>query len=84
MTINLKYHEIFEEELVVEMEQLKEEFELLFTSKNGDYTSTDKKIANNLLNYVLENTDIHDSYLLLHILEETTSNIEDSYPLLFT
>ena len=33
MKENLKYHEILEEDLVLELEWLKEEFEILFKSK---------------------------------------------------
>ncbi len=83
MNANLKYHEILEEDLVVEMEWIKEEFEILFKSKTEKFTQVDKKIANDLLNYILENTDVYDNYILLNVLEETTNAIEKSYPSLF-
>ena len=83
MNANLKYHEILEEDLVVEMEWFKEEFEILFKSKIEKFTQVDKKIANDLLNYILENTDVLYNFLLLNILDDVTNNIEKTYPTLF-
>ena len=83
MNANLKYHEVLEEDLVVEMEWFKEEFEILFKSKIEKFTQVDRKIANDLLNYILENTDVHDNFLLLNILDDVTNNIEKTYPTLF-
>ena len=82
MNANLKYHEILEEDLVVEMEWFKEEFEILFKSKIEKFTQVDKKIANYLLNYILENTDVLYNFLLLNILDDV-NNIEKAYPTLF-
>ena len=73
-----------EEDLVIEMEWLKEEFEILFKSKLGKFSQMDKKIANGLLNYILENTDVYENFLLLNKLEDVTKNIEKAYPSLFT
>ncbi|MFW9897049.1 MAG: hypothetical protein ACFFD7_14685 [Candidatus Thorarchaeota archaeon] len=83
INVNLNYHEILEEDLIIDMEWLKEEYELLFNSKKEKFTKADKNIANDLLNYILENTDVQDSYTLLNIMEETTSDIEKTYPKLF-
>ena len=83
MNANLKYHEILEEDLAVEMEWFNEEFEILFKSKIEKFTQVDRKIANDLLNYILENTDVHDNFLLLNILDDVTNNIEKTYPTLF-
>ncbi|MFX1456164.1 MAG: hypothetical protein ACFFDB_12390 [Promethearchaeota archaeon] len=83
INVNLNYHEILEEDLIIDMEWLKEEYELLFNSKKKKFTQADKNIANDLLNYILENTDVQDSYTLLNIMEETTSDIEKTYPKLF-
>ncbi|MBY8986694.1 MAG: hypothetical protein KGD65_16595 [Candidatus Lokiarchaeota archaeon] len=84
MNDNLKYHEILEEDLVLEMEWLKEEFEIQFKSKLEKFSQMDKKIANDLLNYILETTDVHENFLLLNKLEDVTKNIEKAYPSLFT
>jgi len=83
MEVRLRYYEILEEDLVMELEWLKEEFEVLFDSKIGNVTEMDKKIATDLLIYVLENTDVHNSFILLDALEEATNIIEKSYPTLF-
>ena len=84
MNVSLKYHEIFEEDVVVEMEWIKEEFEILFKSKVENYSQMDKKIANDLLNYIIENTDVHENITLNNIFGETTNNIEKAYPSLFS
>ena len=83
MEIHLRYYEILEEDLVMELEWLKEEFEVLFDSKIEKLSEMDKKIATDLLIYILENTDVHDNFLLLNVLEEATNIIEKSYPNLF-
>jgi len=83
MTDRLNYHDILEENLVLEMEWLKEEFEILFESKREEVTVKDKKIANDLLNYILENANVHDNFILLNVMDEITTNIEKSYPSLF-
>ena len=83
MKDRLRYYEILEEDLVMELEWLKEEFEVLFDSKIEKHSEMDKKIATDLLNYVLENTDVHDNFILLDVLEEATNIIEKSYPTLF-
>ncbi len=83
MVVSLKYYEILEEDLVMELEWLKEEFEVLFNSKIEKLSEMDKKIAKDLLNYTLENTDVHDNFILLDVLEEATNIIEKSYPNLF-
>ena len=83
MEIHLRYYEILEEDLVMELEWLKEEFEVLYDSKIEKLSKMDKKIATDLLNYILENTDVHDNFLLLNVLEEATNIIEKSYPNLF-
>ena len=82
MKVSLNYYEILEEDLVVEMEWFKEEFEILFKSKIEKFTQVDKKIANDLLNYILENTDVLYNFLLLNILDDV-NNIEKTYPTLF-
>ena len=83
MVVSLKYYEILEEDLVMELEWLKEEFEVLFNSKIEKLSEMDKKIAKDLLNYILENTDVYDNFKLLDVLEEATNIIEKSYPTLF-
>jgi len=83
MEIHLRYYEILEEDLVMELEWLKEEFEVLFDSKIENLSEMDKKIASDFLIYILENTDVHDNFLLLNVLEEATNIIEKSYPNLF-
>ncbi|GAG54853.1 unnamed protein product [marine sediment metagenome] len=84
MEVRLRYYEILEEDLVMELEWLKEEFEVLFDSKIEKLSEMDKKIATDLLIYILENTDVHDNFILLDILEEATDIIEKSYPTLFS
>ena len=83
MEVSLRYHEILEENLMMELEWLKEEFEVLFDSKIEKLSGMDKKIAKDLLNYILENTDIHENLLLHNMLEVETNIIEKSYPALF-
>ena len=56
MKVSVKYYEILEENLREELEWLKEEFNILFKSKMEKYTNKDKRIANDILDYIIENT----------------------------
>ena len=83
MKVIPNYHEILEENLVVEMEWLKEEFEILFKSKIENCTEIDKKIANDILDYILEKAYVYDNILLHNLLVEVIKNIEKMYSALF-
>ena len=83
MKVNIKYHEILEEFLEKELDWLKEEFEILFKSKMKNYTQNDKKIANDILDYILENTYVYDNIILINLLNEAMENIEKKYVNLF-
>ena len=83
MKVSVKYHEILEEFLEKELDWLKEEFEVLFQSKIKNYSEKDKKMANDILDYILENTYVHDSIILMNLLNETLENIEKQYINLF-
>ncbi|MFW9882322.1 MAG: hypothetical protein ACFFG0_55375 [Candidatus Thorarchaeota archaeon] len=83
MEVSLKYHEILEEDLVIELEWLREEFELLFDSKIEKHTEVDKRIANDILDYVLENIDVDGDIRLLALFEEVLEQIEKRYSKLF-
>jgi len=77
-----KIDEILEENLVIDLEWLKEDFEILFDSKMGIHTEMDKKIANDILDYFLENIDVDGDIGLLNFLDEVVDNIEKKYSLL--
>jgi hypothetical protein len=77
-----KIEEILEENLVIDLEWLREEFEILFDSKMGNHTEMEKKIANDVLDYFLENTDVEGNIALLSFLDEVLENIEKRYPIL--
>ncbi len=83
MRVNVKYREVMEELLRKELEWLREEFEILFSFKLEEYCENDKKIANNILDYFLENTYAHDNFRLVNLLNDVMENIEKRYPDLF-
>jgi len=83
MKVSIKYHEILEEFLEKELDWLKEEFEILFKSKMENYTKNDKKLANDILDYVLENTYVNDNIILINLLNEALESIEKKYISLF-
>ena len=49
-----KINEIVEENLVIDLEWLKDEFKILFDTKMGNHNEIDKKIANDILDVVFE------------------------------
>ena len=83
MRVNLNYYEILEETLIEKMEWLKEEFEIMFAPKTGKFTIKDKKIANDIIDYVLEHNYGYDNNILLNLLNEVIENIEKKFPDLF-
>ncbi len=79
MRVNLNYYEILEETLIEEMEWLKEEFEILFAPKTSKFAIKDKKIANDIIDYVLEHTYVYGNIIMLNLLNETVKKIEKRY-----
>ncbi len=69
MKVSIKYREVMEELFGKELEWLREEFEILFKSKTEGYTENDKKIANDILGYILEN-----NYAYFNIIYNDGSN----------
>ena len=83
MKVSVKYYEILEENLREELEWLKEEFKILFNSKIENYTEKDKRMANDILDYVIENFYVYDNIILQTLFTEAMENIENMYPNLF-
>ena len=83
MSISKKY-EILEENLVIDSEWLKEEFEILFDSRMGNHTEIDKKVANDVLDYFLEQTNIAGNIVLHNFLVEVLEYIEKKYSILLS
>ena len=83
MKVSVNYHEILEENLIDELEWLKEEFIILFKSKGQKYNERDKVTANSILDYVMDNVYVYNSMILLTLFTEAIENIERMYPNLF-
>lgn len=79
MRVSLNYYEILEKTLIEKLEWLKEEFEIMFVSKTGKFTIKDKKIANDIIDYVLEHTYVYNNIIMLNLLHETVEKIETRY-----
>ncbi|MFX1311641.1 MAG: hypothetical protein ACFFHD_03375 [Promethearchaeota archaeon] len=83
MKVSVKYNEILEENLREELEWLKEEFKILFNSKIKNYNEKDKKMANNILDYFIENVCVYDNMILQTLFTDVMETIEKMYPNLF-
>ncbi len=83
MKVSVRYHEILEENLKEELIWVLEEFQILFKTKFEQYSEKDKKIANGILDYILNNTYASDSIKLYNLLFDAIENIEKLYPELF-
>jgi len=77
-----KQNEILEENLVLDLEWLNEEFEILFDSNRGIHSEMDKEVANDVFDYFLENSDVEGNIELFNFLDEVLENIEKKYPIL--
>jgi hypothetical protein len=83
MRVSVKYQEILEENLKEELIWLLEEFQILFKSRVNKYSEKDKETANNILDYILDNTSSYDSLKLYNMLFDAIESIENNYPELF-
>lgn len=81
MKVSVDYNEILEEDLKAELEWLEEEFEILFKLKEND--EKDKKLANEILDYIFKIYFIYDNITWLHLLNKVSDNLEKTYPALF-
>ncbi|MFW9785070.1 MAG: hypothetical protein ACFFFB_22505 [Candidatus Heimdallarchaeota archaeon] len=79
--MSVDYNEILEEDLKAELEWLEEEFEILFKLKEND--EKDKKLANDILDYIFKIYFIYDNITWLHLLNKVSDNLEKTYPALF-
>ncbi|MCK4381289.1 MAG: hypothetical protein KAW51_09145 [Candidatus Lokiarchaeota archaeon] len=83
MEVSVNFHQVLEENLREELVWLIEEFKILFKSKIEIDPKNDKKLANEILDYILENTLVNDNIILYNMFSETMENIEKMYPDLF-
>lgn len=83
MEVSINYYQVLEESLRKELVWLIEEFKILFKSKNEIDSNKDKKLANEILDYILENTLVSDNIILYNLFTEAMENIEKMYPDLF-
>ena len=83
MEVSINYYQVLEESLRKELVWLIEEFKILFKSKNEIDPNKDKKLANEILDYILENTLVSDNIILYNLFTEAMENIERMYPDLF-
>ena len=83
MEVSLNYYQVLEESLRKELVWLIEEFKILFKSKNEIDPNKDKKLANEILDYILENTLVSDNIILYNLFTETLESIEKMYHHLF-
>lgn len=83
MEVSINYHQVLEESLRKELVWLIDEFKIFFKSKMEIEPKKDKKLANEILDYILENTLVYDNVILYNLFTETMENIENMYPDLF-
>ncbi len=83
MEVSINYPQVLEESLRKELVWLIEEFKILFKSRIEIDPKNDKKLANEILDYILENTLVSDNIILYNLFSETMENIEKMYPDLF-
>ena len=72
-----------EESLRKELVWLIAEFKILFKTQIEKNPKNSKKLANEILDYILENTLVYDNIILYNLFTETMENIEKMYPDLF-
>ncbi|MFX0034332.1 MAG: hypothetical protein ACFE9I_01670 [Candidatus Hermodarchaeota archaeon] len=83
MNVSNDYQELLEKSLKDELEWLIEEFSILFKSKMEMYDQNDMKLANRIIDYILENTYVYDNIILHNLFMAAIENIEKLYPSLF-
>lgn len=81
MKVSVNYDEILEDDLKGELEWLEEEFEIMFKLRENN--KNDKKLANDILDYMFNIYYVYDNTTLLHLLNKVSDNLERTYPTLF-
>ena len=77
------YDSILENSFKEELSWVEEEFDLLFSSKKGNFTELDIKIAKKILTDVQENKNILNIDKLNTLFALTIEKIKEKYPKFF-
>lgn len=77
------YDSILENNFKEELSWMEEEFDLLFSSKKGNFTELDIKIAKKILTDVQENKNVLNTDKLNTLFALTSAKIKEKYPEFF-
>jgi hypothetical protein len=77
------FDEILEENLVKELEWLRNEFEVLFEFKREKFSENDIKLAHKIIENFVNNINILDDNRLIELISEALKDLEQNYPELF-
>lgn len=83
MSVNENYNRILEDTIKEELIWLEQEFDFLFKAKKEESTN-DTKMANQILNNVIDNINIsNNNENLVNLISRTLDKIEQTYPQFF-
>jgi hypothetical protein len=74
------FEELLEDQILHDLNWVKEEFEFLFKFKNNTYTKNDIALANNIIDNLIKSLNGNISDRLVDLLSETIEGIERTYP----
>ncbi len=77
------FDDILEENLVKELEWLKNEFEVLFEFKREKFSESDINLAHKIIENFIGNINILDNNRIIELISEALKDLEENYPSLF-
>ena len=74
------FDEILEENLIKELEWLKEEFELFFEPKKGNFSKMDLNLAKKIIENFMDCINLIDNPRILELVSDTLNELDLKFP----
>ena len=80
MHLHGDFDEIIEENLINELEWLKEEFALLFEQKKCNFSKTDLNLAQKIIENFMDRINLIENKRILELVSDTLNDLDLKYP----
>ena len=80
MHLHGDFDEIIEENLIKELEWLKEEFALFFEQKKSNFSKTDFNLAKKIIENFMDRINLIENKRILELVSDTLNDLDLKYP----
>ena len=80
MHLHGDFDEIIEENLIKELEWLKEEFALFFEQKKSSFSKTDFSLAKKIIENFMDRINLIENKRILELVSDTLNDLDLKYP----